>query len=125
MAVTYSTAAKTARMTAVRDLIDAGTGAGKLRIQTSANVDLVVIPFDDPSGTVSNDVLTFTGLPNNATGIANGTAAKAVVTNGDDVAIISGLTVGLSGADVIIDNLSIAIGQTVNLNVTSSITHAA
>ena len=36
MAVTYSAATKTARMQAVADKIDGGSGAGKLKIGTSA-----------------------------------------------------------------------------------------
>ncbi len=37
MAVTYTTAVKTARMTAVATEIDAGVGAGKLKIRDSSN----------------------------------------------------------------------------------------
>lgn len=125
MAVTYSTACKAARMTAVRDQIDAGAGAGKLKIQTSGDADLVVIPFDDPSCTISGAVLTFSGLPNSATATGTGVAAKAIITDSNDVTVISGLTVGTSGTDIIIDNTSITTGQTVNLNATSTITHAA
>ena len=43
MAVTYSTAVKTARMTAVRDQIDAGGAAGKLEI-CSAAISQAVLP---------------------------------------------------------------------------------
>ena len=38
--------------------------------------------------------------------------------------IIIGLTVGLSGADIVLDSLSITAGQTVTIN-TAVITHAA
>lgn len=38
MAVVYSATAKTARMTAVRDTIDAGTGPGVLQIGTAGMV---------------------------------------------------------------------------------------
>jgi hypothetical protein len=36
---------------------------------------------------------------------------------------VDGLTVGTSGTNVIIDNAVIAVGQTVNFNGTSTITH--
>ena len=125
MSTIYNAATKTARMTAVRDQIDSGSGPGTLHIQTSGDVDLVVVPYDDPCGTVSGDVLTFSGLPNTAAAIATGTAAKAVVKNSTGTVIISGWTVGTSGTDVIIDSMSITTGQVISLNAPSTITHAA
>ena len=43
MAVTYSTAAKNARLQAVIDLIDAGASPGKLKIRDSGNVVLATL----------------------------------------------------------------------------------
>ena len=54
MAVNYSTTAKTSRMTAVRDAIDAGAGAGVLQIGTTAmGTVLAEFTLNDPSGTVT------------------------------------------------------------------------
>ena len=125
MAITYTTAVKTARMTAVRDQIDAGAGAGKIKIRDSGNVVLATITLGDPSGTITNDVLTLSGFPRSDTSAdATGTAANAIITDSNDVTIISGLTVGLSASDIILDSLSITTGQTVTLN-SATITHAA
>ena len=125
MAITYSTAVKTARMTAVRDQIDGGAGAGKIKIRDSGNVVLATITLGDPSGTVTNDVLTLSGFPRSDTAAdATGTAANAIITDSNDVTVISGLTVGLSASDIILDSLSITTGQTVTLN-SATITHAA
>jgi hypothetical protein len=125
MAITYTTAVKTARMTAVRDQIDAGAGAGKIKIRDSGNVVLATIVLADPSGTITNDVLTLSGFPRSDTSAdATGTAANAIITDSNDVTIISGLTVGLSASDIILDSLSITTGQTVTLN-SATITHAA
>lgn len=123
MAVTYASAVKDARMTAVKDAIDGGPSFGKLVIRDSGNNPLVTILFDDPCGTVSGGVLTFSGLPNSATASATGTADNAIITDSTDATLISGLTVGTAATDVIIDNTSINSGQTVNLNATSTITH--
>lgn len=124
MAVTYSTATKSARMTAVVNEIDAGAGAGKLKIRDSGNTILATITLTDPSGTVSNGVLTFDFDPDiSTTASATGTAANAIITDSNDVTVISGLTVGTSGTDIILDNTSITSGQTVIIT-SGTITHA-
>lgn len=125
MAITYTTAVKTARMTAVRDQIDLGAGAGILKIRDSGNVVLATIVLADPSGTITNDVLTFSGFPRSDTAAdATGTANNAIITDSNGTTVISGLTVGLSASDIILDSLSITTGQTVTLN-SATITHAA
>lgn len=124
MAVTYTTAVKSARMTAVVNEIDAGAGAGKLKIRDSGNTILATITLTDPCGTVSNGVLTFDFDPDiSTTASASGTAANAIITDSNDVTVISGLTVGTSGTDIILDSTSITSGQTVTIT-TGTITHA-
>lgn len=124
MSVTYTTAVKTARMTAVRDQIDGGSGAGKLKIRDSGNVVLATITLSDPCGTISNGVLTFSGTPlSDSSADASGTAANAIITDSADTTVISGLTVGTSGTDVILDSVSITAGQTVTISA-AAITHA-
>jgi hypothetical protein len=125
MAVIYSAAAKTARMTAVRDQIDAGSGPGVLQIGTTGmGTVLVEVTLNDPSGSISGDVLSLSNFPRSDTSAnATGTAAAARIrdSNGNDV--ITGLTVGLSAADVILDSVNITAGQTVTIN-TAAFTHA-
>ena len=124
MAVTYSTATKTARMTAVVNQIDAGSAAGKLKIRDSGNTILATITLTDPCGTVSNAVLTFDFDPDiSTTASATGTANNAIITDSDDITVISGLTVGTSGTDIILDSTSITSGQTVTIT-SGTITHA-
>lgn len=125
MAVTYSTAVKTARMTAVRDQIDAGASAGKLKIYTTGlGTLLATFTLADPSGAISGAVLTLDFDPDlSATAAATGTAAAATITDSDDTVVISGLTVGTSGTDIVLDSASITAGQTVTL-ATGTITHA-
>jgi hypothetical protein len=125
VAVNYTTAVKSARMTAVRDQIDAGSGPGVLQIGTTGmGTVLVEVTLDDPCGTVTSGVLSLSNFPRSDTSAnATGTAAAARIrdSNGNDV--ITGLTVGLSAADVILDSVSITAGQTVTIN-TAAFTHA-
>ena len=53
MAVIYSATTRTARMNAVLAQIDAGSGAGKLKILTSADALLATFTLANPAGSVS------------------------------------------------------------------------
>lgn len=125
MAVTYTTAVKNARLEAVVAQIDAGSGAGKIIIGTSGMASVLAeITLNDPSGTVTGGVLTFSGFPKSDTSANNtGVAAAAKIVDSNNVDIVTGLTVGTSGADIILDNTSINSGQTVTLT-SATITHA-
>jgi hypothetical protein len=125
MAVTYSATAKTNRMTAVRDTIDAGAGPGVVQIGTAGMATVLAeFTLNDPSGTVSGSVLTFSGFPKSDTSAnATGTAAAARIRDSVGNDVITGLTVGTSAADIILDSTSITSGQTVTLN-SFTVTHA-
>ena len=126
MPVNYSTAAKNARLNAVVAQIDAGAGAGKLKIRDSSNVVLATLTLADPCGTVSAGVLTFDFDPDisDTSADASGTAANAIITDDADTTVISGLTVGTSGTNVVLDSVNITAGQTVTITA-GTITHAA
>lgn len=125
MAVTYTTAVKTARMQAVIDQIDGGSGAGILQIGTTGMATVLAeITLNDPSGSAASGVLTFSGFPKSDTSAnATGTAAEARIRTSAGTDVITGLTVGTSGTDITLDNTSIATGQTVTIN-SATITHA-
>jgi len=134
MSVTYSSTLKTNRMQLVVDLIAgktqaASTGsatAGSLVIGTSglsgATGVLATIALGTTPGTVSGSVLTLSGTPLSATASASGTAAKAEIRNNAGTVIVSGLTVGTSASDIVLDSVSITSGQTVNIT-SGTITH--
>lgn len=126
MAVTYNTATKNARMQAVADNIDGGSGAGVIEIGTTGmGTVLAQITLADPCGTVSGGVLTFSGFPRSDTSAnATGVAAAAVIKASDGTVVVSGLTVGTSGTDIILDTANIDAGEVVTLN-NASITAAA
>lgn len=126
MAVTYSTACKTARMNAVVAQIDAGASTSTIEIGVSGfGTVLAVFDLPDPCGTVTNGVLTFDMDPDLTDASANGsgTATEARIKDGDGTVVISGLTVGTSGTEIVLDNNVINAGQTVTLT-TGTITHA-
>lgn len=123
MAVSYAAGLKTTRMQAVRDAIDAGA-AGKLEIGTAGMAAvLATITLADPASSVTGAVLTLLGVPLSDTAAdGTGTAAAARIRTSADADVVTGLTVGLSAADIILDSLSITAGQTVTIN-SGTITH--
>ena len=127
MSVVYSTAAKTARMNGVVSTIGS---SGKLKLRSAADVLLATFTLAATAGTVSTDTLTFSDANGatagilNTTGAAAGVATKAEVTTSADVVVISGLTVGTSAADLIVDNNNIAVSQAITIN-NATIQHAA
>jgi hypothetical protein len=123
MAVTYTTAVKNSRLSAVVTAI--GT-TGVLEIGTTGmGTVLATIALGNPAGTTASGVLTFSGFPRSDTSAdATGTAAAARIrTASGGTDIVTGLTVGTSGTDIILDSTSITAGQTVTLN-SATITHA-
>ena len=120
MAVTYSTAVKTDRMTATRDKVANGT----LEIGTSGMAAvLVTFGLSATGGSISNDVWTLAFDAGTVAASAAGTAAAARIKDSGGTAQITGLTVGTSGSDINLDNTSIANGQNVTLS-SATITHA-
>lgn len=122
MSVTYTTAVKNSRLSAVVTAI--GT-TGVLEIGTTGMASvLATIPLDNPAGTVASGVLTFTMPQSDTSADATGTAAAARIrTSSGGTDVVTGLTVGTSGTDIVLDSTSITAGQTVTIN-SASITHA-
>lgn len=134
MAITYSTTLKNNRMQLVADLIagkvaasSTGTAtAGNLVIGTSALSGatgvLATIPLNATPGTVSSGVFTLSGVPLSAQATATGTAAKAEFRDNAGNVIATGLTVGTSGTDIIINATAVSSGQYVQIT-SGTITH--
>jgi hypothetical protein len=139
MTVSYDATTKTNRMTTVLAAINAQTfnapsgagSAGKMVIGdgtlSGATGVLVTINLLNPAGTVSGSVLTInTTTPLTANATATGTASKAEIRTNANAVIVTGLTVGTSGTDVIVNSTSITSGQAVTMpsSPTSTITHS-
>ena len=124
MAVTYTTAVKTARITATRDHFANGT----LEILAADDTVLAIFGLSASGGTIATD--TWTLVFDNATvtgesGAGAGTdATKAQIKTSGGTADLTGLTVGTSGADINLNNVNIADGQNVTLS-SATIQHAA
>lgn len=128
MAVTHSTAVRTSLATAVKDAIDAGSGAGKLVFRLSGTVGspgtaVATLTLTDPCGSVSNGVLTFSSITSdtNATGNASPVATATLQTSADTVCVHC--AVAASGSDInMTGGLTIGAGDTVSC---SSLTYTA
>ena len=125
MAVNYAAALKTTRMEAVRDASDADAGPGTLEICTTSYASvLITFTLSDPGSSVTNDVLTIADLPKTANAGNAGAAAVARIKDNSGDVVVQGLTVGTSGADIIISNTTITNGASYSLTA-GTITHAA
>lgn len=116
MAVVYSIPVRNARLQQVVDAIDAGAGSGILKIGT-AGMALILsnIILSKPCATIAAGVLTFANLPlTDPSAILGGTATEGEITDSSGNVVISGLTVGLAGADLIISATNINAGDTVS-----------
>ena len=126
MSIVYSNTVKADRLQKVIDNVDAAASFGTLVIGTSALSGatgvLATITMPKPCATKTGGVLTIAGVPLSVAAAATGTAAKAELRDSDGVVIASGLTVGTSGTDIIINAVAVSSGQTVQLN-SGTITH--
>ena len=120
MATTYATAVKTARMTATRDHFADGT----LEILTAGDVLLVSFGLSVTGGSIATDTWTLEFDASTVAAVATGTATKAQIKTSGAAADLTGLTVGTSATDVILNNTSITSGQNVTLS-SATIQHAA
>jgi hypothetical protein len=135
MTVTYNSTVKTNRLNVMNDAIGGktyvvGSGAGstgKLVIGTAslsgATGVLATIIVPNPAFSASAGVATLQGVPLSISASATGTAALAALRTSADVDIVTGLTVGTSATDIILNSTSITSGQTVTVTA-GTITHS-
>lgn len=114
MSVTYDTTLKNTRMT---DVVNALGASAKLQLYTTGlGTKLAEIPLANPAGTVSGDVLTFSGTPlTESSANATGAAAAAQIVDGSGTVRISGLTVSATSGDIVLSSTSIVAGQPVTI----------
>lgn len=118
---TLATAARNAACDAVVDLVDAGAGAGNLVLKSAGGAVLCTIALAATAfGAAVAGVADLAGTPLSALGTAAagaGTdAATCELQDGDGTVVVTG-TVGItgSGADLELDNVSVAEGVAVNV----------
>ncbi|WP_286237978.1 hypothetical protein [Neptuniibacter halophilus] len=120
MSVNYTAAVKTARMTATRDHF----ADGILEIGTAGmGTVLATFGLSVAGGSISTDTWTLAFDNNTVSASAAGVAAEARIKTSGAASDLTGLTVGTSGTDVVLDNTNIANGQDVTLT-SAAIQHA-
>jgi len=136
MAISLSTAARNGGAKGVTDVVDAGTGPGRLRIYTGAKP---ASPNDAATGTLLADVTladpafvagaagvrTLTD-PAAVNGVAAGNAGWFRVLDSDLNAVLDGtVTATGGGGDLTLANVNIAVGQPVDISAGGTITMPA
>jgi len=113
MAVNYTSALRTTRMTASRDACAGGT----LQLLTSGGAVLSSHTLSPTGGTVADGVWTLAFANATVAASGTGTATAARIRNSSDADVVTGLTVGLSesGADFILQNTNINAGQDITI----------
>lgn len=117
-------AAASAAADAVVDRIDAGAGAGTIKIYTAtiptdadtaigAQTLLATLTFSDPAfGSASNGVATASAITSDTSADATGTAAWARIADSNGTTVMD-VTVGTSGEDINFNTVSFVSGATV------------
>lgn len=115
----YATAAKNARMNALLALLNGGT------LELLAANDAIIASFtlDNPAGAISNGVLTLSGFPKTVTSASGGTIAKARFRSAAPADVATNVTVGTSGAEIIVSSLTVSANQDVKVLANPSFTH--
>lgn len=123
MTVAYIAALRNARLNAVTSQIDAGSGAGKLRIYNgtrpatggTATTLLAELTFSDPSfPAASAGAMTASAITQDSSADATGTATWARVVDSDNNFVMD-MDVGTSGSDLNLSTVSIVAGAAVQV----------
>lgn len=123
MALGFATTLRTARASQIVAAIDAGAGAGKLRLYNgtrpatggAVTTLLAELTFSDPCGTVTSGVLTFSGIASDASADNTGTATWFRIVDSTGAFVLDGtITVTGGGGDITMTSTSIQAGVTVD-----------
>ena len=117
---TYSAAAKIAAHTALKDVIDSGSGAGLIRIRDAADVLLATATLSDPCGSVNGTTgqLTLSIASGDSSADATGTAAYGEICDSDgDVHLALPVQTGTTAVSgkLVLNSLSIIASLPVSI----------
>jgi len=114
--VAYTTTVANNRLTQVATALNV-SGGGDLVIGTAGMATtLVSVPLEAVIGAPVNKVLTVIATAKQGTAVAAGTAAAAKLVDGAGADVATGLTVGTSAADVILNDVVLLVGSQVTIN---------
>ncbi len=123
MAIGISPTVRSTMATAILSALDAGAGAGKIRLYSGARpamggsptTQLAELTLSKPAGTVSNGVLTFAAITPDSSADATGTATWARIVDGAGATVVdASVTATGGGGDIQINSTAISIGQKVS-----------
>ena len=124
MTVGFSTDLRNARLQAIIDKLDAGSGAGYLefysavRPATGAAITdqtlLATCVLSDPCGTISDGVLTFDTIADDVAADADGDIAWARAFD-SDANFVADFSCGTSGADINFNTVTAKVGGVVQI----------
>ena len=123
MALGFATTLRTARASQIVAAIDAGAGAGKLRLYNgtrpatggAVTTLLAELTFSDPCGTVTSGVLTFSGITSDSSADNTGTATWFRIVDSTGAFVLDGtITVTGGGGDITMTSTSIQAGVMVD-----------
>lgn len=121
MSVTYDGGMKNARMTATRDMLKGGT----LEIGTAGmSTVLATFKLSGTGGTVIGDIWTMQFVDTKTKASNEGRAVQARIKDTSGTPRLSGLTVGMDKADIVINNTMINKNQPVDLIGDATLQHA-
>lgn len=118
--ITWEGSALDAAHTAILGEIDAGSGAGIIKLYADDDTLLCEITLDDPAGTVNATTgqLTITA-PSAGTAVATGTCTYGTITDSDNNVIVTApAEAGTSAVSdkIVINTLGITSGASITLN---------
>lgn len=125
MAFGFATTLRNSRLNAIRDAIDAGAGAGKLRIYSgtrpatgaaiTSQTLLAELTFSDPCApAASGGVLTFSAITADTAADATGTATWARIVDSTGT-FVADCNVGTSGSDINLNSTAIQVNAEVSV----------
>jgi len=117
VSISYNTTTINGRLNVVISNIDAGSSFGQMRLLSIGIQTVGVIKLLKPSATVSNGVLTFSGLPLAAPlTLLSTQIVTADIEDSTGLVVASGLTVGPSTAfDIVMTSPFVSSGQAITL----------
>lgn len=114
MPIDYTWKAKTARMEAVRSLLD----GGHLVLMAEDRVTRIGdIQLEIPSGVVMAGLLMLSGFPKFCEAFASGEIKRAALYGASGELIAGGLTVGIEKeADIVVNQVAVSVGNLIKID---------